>query len=77
MRIVWAWILTIPASAVASYITYRSSLPPSKGYCDSPTGRGPGLAGSQLAALPLAEIHRGHSGDIPFTGWGHSLFSRR
>src|SRR4030042_667087 len=28
VRIVWAWILTIPASAVASYITYRLLAPP-------------------------------------------------
>src|SRR3990172_1820612 len=27
VRIVWAWILTIPASAVASYITYRLIAP--------------------------------------------------
>ena len=27
VRIVWAWILTIPASAVASYITYRLLAP--------------------------------------------------
>jgi PiT family inorganic phosphate transporter len=27
VRIVWAWILTIPASAVASYIAYRLLAP--------------------------------------------------